>query len=418
MEAFIFIVFILIIRAFIGAMSSETKTPTRENPMPPPRSSPERLPAPRTAEGSGPRGRRDVHDGILRVTRAPDVWIPDGATDGEGLPVTRISITGEIYVPHNNYPVHVIVRLFDVTDGDSVDDRMPILSSMDDLRDENGFFEYVDSLHVPYESSTMSDYVVCGIPDFDLVPAKRGRRRMIAYVLFTEAYDHDDLITYGSVEFDMTFNRVGYLEWEQHALEQEEHLVSIFVASSAVDGSIDKVELDAIKKYFASRYEGREDAKKWKSRASEALKAAVSDIQEKRVTPGALLTKAAKAIVAAEEPEVTRAAFEVALRAVAADGVVHPKEEKLLTRLSTVLGLDDNVVRDLRDRILRASMFQGAEDEVILGMPSGLDDASKRVWLSGEYGKWRGRVAHSNPDIAAEATMRLERIAKLRTTLG
>ncbi len=425
MEFFIGLVVIIIIRALLSSGDSANSAPApAPAPKPKPKSAPEPKPksgnTPVEPSGSGqkPRKRSDVQDGILQVSRMADTWVPDGSPDDDGLPITHIRISGDIYVPYEDYPANVFVRLFDITESTDPAERFPVFCSINDLQDEHGAFEFATTLDIPYQSSSMDNYAICSIPDFDLVPAKRGRRRMIAYVVFSEIDDPDELITFGSLEFDMTFDRVGYLEWEEHALEQETHLVSVFVAASAVDGNIDKVEIDAVKQFFLNRYEGRDDAKKWKSKASEALKAAVGDIQEKRVTPGVMLTKAAKAIVAANEPEIARSAFEVALRAVAADGVVHPKEEKLLTKLATALQLEDKTVRNLRDRILKASMFEGAEDETALGMPAGLDDDGKRAWLSAEYGKWRGRVAHANPEIAAEATTRLERIAKLRTALG
>lgn len=397
----------------------QPKPKPKPKPNPKPRPEPMPDPKPRSTNGDrAPRARRDETDGVLLVARESDVWHPDDDPSGEGLPITQLSMSGNIAVIHDDYPVNLLVRMFDITEGEDTELRYPILCSIPELHDENGCFEFVTQIHIPYSMSTMDDYAVCAIPDFDLTLARRGRRRIIAYVIISEAYDLESAITYGSLEFDMVFDRVGFLEWEQHALEQEQHLVQVFVAASAIDGSIEKVEIDAIKEFFSGRYEGRDDASKWKSKATQALKSAVGDLKEGRILPGALMTSATKAIVASDEPEVVRTAFEVALRAVAADGVVNTKEEKLLTKLAASLALEESVVQGLRDRILRTSMFHGAEEDVVLGMPSGLDSKGKRKWLSAEYGKWRGRVSSSDPEIAAEAAMRLERIARLRATLS
>jgi len=373
-------------------------------------------PKPRSAPK--PRRRPDAHDGLLYVERIPDVWRPDDDPEALGLPVTALQVSGDVYVEYNDFPTTVIVRMFDVTEGSEIDERYAIGCDVDELHDENGFFEYTQDFHTPFQDTTFTDFAVGAIPDFALTLPKRGRRRVMVYVLFAPTYDLDEVFSYGSVEFDMDFDRVGYLEWEEHALQQEEHLVRIFVAASAIDGTIERSEIDAIKTFFSTRYEGREDAKKWKSSATATLRETVEDLKENRTTPGKLLNAAAKEILEADEPEVSRAAYEVAVRAVAADGAVNAKEEALLSKLALALQIDDDVVRELRDRNLRASMFEHLEDEVILGMPHGLDDDEKRSWLATEYGKWRGRVSHSNPDVASEASIRLERIAKLRTSLG
>jgi hypothetical protein len=385
----------------------------------------ERRPKPRTAEPARapakPRTRPrrpDKHDGDLFVERKPDIWTPEGESSASGLTITAISMSGGIFVDWDGFPVIITMRIFDISDGAEPERRYGIGCNLDGLHDESGFFEYVQELEIPYQATTLSDLPVGAIPDFALMLPKKGRRRVIVYVLIAPAHDPEGYFTFGSVEYDLDFERVGYLEWEDHALEQEEHLVRIFAAASAVDETIVRAEIDTIKEFFSTRYEGRDDAKKWKSRASAVLRSTVEDLSEKRTTPGRLLNAAAKAIRDADEPEVSRTAFEVAVRAVAADGVVNQKEERLLEKLASALDLDSDVVRELRDRNLRATMFEHAEDESILGMPSGLSDEQKRSWLSTEYGKWRGRASHSNPDVAAEATIRLERIAKLRTALN
>ena len=355
---------------------------------------------------------------MLFVERTPDTWAPEGEPGSKGLPITAITMSGDIFVPWDGFPVTITMRMFDITESADPEKRYGIGCSIEGLHDEHGSFEFSQDIDIPYQATTLSDLAVGAIPDFALMLPRKGRRRVIVYVLIAPAHDPEEVFSYGSVEYDHVFDRVGYLEWEDHALEQEEHLVRIFVAASAVDEAIGREEIDTIKEFFSTRYEGREDAKKWKSRASAALRSTVEDLAEKRTTPGRLLNAAAKAIRDADEPEVSRSAYEVAVRAVAADGVVNQKEERLLEKLASALDLDNDVVRELRDRNLRASMFEHAEDESILGMPSGLSDEEKRAWLSAEYGKWRGRVAHANPDVAAEATIRLERIAKLRTTLG
>lgn len=421
MEIFFGIIGVLFLLGIIAALFDDQPASPAQPHAETPRGAAPGAPQPQRAPAGPRRGggaRPDEHDGLLFVTRMPDVWVSDDDPGAAGLPITSISVSGGLYVDWDGFPVTITVRMFDITESADPDQRYGIACTLDGLHDGNGWFEFSQDIEIPYRATTLSDLAIGAIPDFALMLPKKGRRRVIVYVLFAPASDPDNVFSFGSVEYDLQFDRVGYLEWEDHALEQEEHLVRVFVAASAVDEAIGRTEIDAIKEFFSTRYEGREDAKKWKSRASAALRSTVQDLAEGRTTPGRILTVAAKAIRDADEPEVSRAAYEVAVRAVAADGVVNEKEERLLEKLASALTLDADVVREVRDRNLRASMFEHAEDEQILGMPSGLSDQEKRAWLSSEYGKWRGRVSHANPDVAAEATIRLERIAKLRTTLG
>ena len=373
---------------------------------------------PRPQRGSGAPERRDAHHGTLMVKRVPAKFESE---DGSSLPITNVLISGSVFVPHDRFPVSLTVRLHDVTESAGVMDFENFLGvhcGIHDLQDEMGGFFHEEHFEVPYESTSLSDAHVVAIPDFALTLARKGRRRLAAFVFISPGNQPDLTFTDGSVEFDFDNPNVGYLEWEDHLLEQEEHLVAIAVAASAVDGRLENAEIDSIKQFFGSRYDGRDDAAKWKKRASASLKANVSDLQANRTSPGTLLTAATTALREAAEPDAMRTAFEVAVRAVASDGVVNEKEESLLIMLAKALDLSTSAVKEIRDRNLRASMFGELEDEVVLGMPPGLDDDAKRKWLATEYSKWRGRVSHANAEIAAEANIRLERITKLRTKLG
>lgn len=423
------------IALFIGFIVWLGNRPSNQRPnqsISPPPSTPRREPAskppggastpsgakPRQQGGTGVRARPDAHDGMLVVERESSSFESD---DGGSFPITNVRVSGPVFVPHNDFPVRIEVRLLDITESaDALDSAnfLGVHCGINDLQDAHGGFFHEEDFDMPYAATTLSDAQVVAIPDFALTLARKGRRRLLVVVSLAPQYDPEAWITHGTVEFDFVNPDIGYLEWEDHLLEQEEHLIAIAVAASAVDGRLESAEIDSIKQFFASRYDGRDDADKWKKLASKALKTNVSDLQGNRTTPGTLLTAATTALREAAEPDAMRTAFEVAVRAVASDGVVNEKEESLLSMLATALQLDASAVKEIRDRNLRASMFGELEDEVMLGMPPGLDDAAKRKWLATEYAKWRGRVTHSTPEVAAEANIRLERITKLRTKLG
>jgi tellurite resistance protein len=359
----------------------------------------------------------DEHGGSLIVHRRRETW-----THGEGdaratEPITALEISGDVEVPFSNCPVILTVRVVDVTDGDKPGEWHPVFCRIDPLSDENGHLLLTEELTIPYTSTTLKDYPGPPIPDFALVLPRRGRRRLMALVMVARRDEPDADLAAGLVRYDMDFGEVGYLEWEAHTVAQEENLLRIFVAASTIDGTVGQAEFDEIKRFLADRYARHDDATSWKSRATATLKRTAAEIDSGSTTPERLLNSTARAIVEAGDAESARAAYEIAVRAVAADGVIGPKEEKLLTRLALALALDDGAVRELRERFIRSDMYADASDKSLLGMPAGMTLEAKRAWLSAEYAKWRGRVSHADPLIAAEATTRLERIARLRSSL-
>ena len=62
-------------------------------------------------------------------------------------------------------------------------------------------------------------------------------------------------------------------------------------------------------------------------------------------------------------------------------------------------------------------MYNEAGEASLLEMPPGLSHQEKIDFLNREYRKWRLRVTHKDPEVAADASLRLERITKMRREL-
>ena len=105
------------------------------------------------------------------------------------------------------------------------------------------------------------------------------------------------------------------------------------------------------------------------------------------------------------------------LEVAAADDVMHENEKQSLQFIATQLQLPDDFVREVHDRNLRLHMYDEAEDEALIGMPHGLSHEEKIDYLNKEYTKWRSRATHKDPKITAEASLRLQRITKMRRQL-
>lgn len=333
---------------------------------------------------------------------------------GPEVPISRVLISGAVQVPRDRQRSAFIVSLMDITEGED-DEARPVLCGIDSMSDELGFFQSVREDVIPYRSATFQDLPAGVITDFALHAARKGQRRFRVMVRIVDADDHDRIFGFAWSSYSHTERDIGYEEWGEHQIKLERHVAEIGLAASIADGTFDREEFDVIGAFFKSRYRSREDREDLRTAVSAHLKETARALNDRTQTPGRLIRSAAT--VLRDDAAASAAAFELAVRVVAADEQIKKEEDQILATIASALQLDDDTVRSIRERVIRIEMFEDAGDEVILGMPPGLSHKEKLKWLTDDYNRWRGRVSHQDPAIVAEATSRLERIARLRDQL-
>ncbi len=335
--------------------------------------------------------------------------------DGQNLPVIEVSISGVIAVPRHNYPVAIRVWMTDITENES--DPYAVFCTISDLTDEKGFYYFLEKTHVPYQLTEVDGMPVTGIPAFALVLPKKGQRKLRVVVVVTSQFNEDEAYAVGMTTIWHTQQTAGYLEFEQQTREQERQIALLALAVAAADGTVDKREVGVIRRFFTERLEGREDAEERRARITETLQDAMGGIKSGRRESSQMLVDLCQEITQHNDSAFSQSCYELCVEVAVADEVLHDDEQSALRFIASNLQLPSEFVREVHDRNVRLSHFHEGEDEKLIGMPSGLSREEKIAFLNEEYNKWRRRATHKDPKIAAEASLRLERITKLRRAL-
>ncbi len=336
--------------------------------------------------------------------------------DGSSLPIKKIVVSGSLITPMENQPAIVRVVLLDITD--APEDPAPIFCLLPDLCDEDGVFQVAQPTTIPYQFSEVSEMVIGAVPLFALVSARKGPRKIRLLVFFADPDDAMRVFAQGMATFAYKQEIPGYIEIGERTKAHERQIACLALAISAADGHIDEREHTIIRRFFSERFADLDDAAERRKKVTEALQETLTVLQARRLDAKTLIGKLCHELQSGGETNVAQAAYELCVQVVAADEAVDPREQEALDFIAKSLALPPRFVREIHDRNLRLSMYDDAEDEALVGMPAGLPLDKKIQFLNEEFRKWRSRATNKDPQIAAEATLRLERIAKLRRQLS
>jgi len=363
---------------------------------------------------------REVNSMMSMIKRRMTIRsVPDSFPSPEGgrpLRVMKLLVSGSITVPSDNHRACFRVTIADVTDLE--DHPNPIFCMIRDLADEDGMYSFKQETTIPYAFSELNETPITAIPLFAIVCPRKGTRKVRVLVQITPQDAETPVYSSGAATFTFTQEAIGYLEIRAQREVLEEAMASLSIAIAAMDGRIDKSESGLIHRFFAERYAGYPDSEERQTKISNVTQQTLSLLLSKRERPVELAHRLCDDLRAEGEPEVIQTAYELCARVVAADEKVHQKEHQALSFVAEHLDVPEQFVRETHDRIFRVSMYEEIGEENLVDMPADLTEAEKREFLNREYDRWRARVTHDDPDIAAEASLRIERIVKLRKRLS
>ena len=350
----------------------------------------------------------------LTIRCRPDTWQPEDSD--ERWSVIHVILSGTVVCPRPNYPACFRVRVLDVTD--SNDDPMPVFCGVSELSDDDGVYAFDQECELPYEVSSIDKMDLASIPSFALVGPREGRRQLRVFVMITGAHNIENVLAAGEVTHQYTQEMVGYATRRENTEKFERQIAMLALTVSASDGHIDKRESKVIRRFFAEAYESRDDGEERKRDVTKVLQSTLKKLKSGDETPDEIIDRVCGDLHAADDGSASQAAYELCVDVVAADDSVEPVERETLNRIGSRLGLSREFVTEVEERAFRLSMFDEIEEEDALGIPRGLSPEDKIKHLDQEYRKWRRRVTHSDPSVASDASMRMERIAKLRSQLS
>lgn len=353
--------------------------------------------------------------GALSVAVVSDKFRPRGTQ--ETLPVLRVSISGNILVPNVKEPVTFMVRVLDVTTPGV--DPLPVFCLIPDMADDNGLFKFEQNVDLPHRACSIEGLPLVGVPTFALVGPRSGRRKLQFLVFVVSRRDEDTVFGAGTAAFHAELVLPGFEELAERTQHRVQQIAQLALALAAADGRIEKRELAVVRRFFAERNAKISDQNERNRVVEKLMEEALSHFKGSKGAQLKDLTNAICDKLASENEEaVIQAAYELAVQVVAADDSVDEREQQTLAQVAKRLKVPAGFVKEVHDRNLRANMFGEGDVEALLGMPDGLSIPEKEKFLADEYRRWRGRVTHDDPKVAAEAALRLNHIAKARAALA
>jgi len=257
------------------------------------------------------------------------------------------------------------------------------------------------------------------VPTSALVFPKKGRRRALVCAFMVPTGDGGQPYCYGERIFTHDQSFYGYLEYEQRDAAFDRAVLSLALSLGAAGGAIGRAEAGVLRAYRAERLTGLEGEEATRRRAhiDEVIAGFTEAITRQGRSARELWEESCRQVTDAGDDQVSLEAYELALRLATADGRATREELEMLKATAGRLGIPPEADRELRDRYFKLAMFEERKAQHVLDMPEGLSRQEQIDFLNREYRKWRGRATHPDPEMAAEATARLERIAAARRAL-
>jgi tellurite resistance protein len=334
------------------------------------------------------------------------------------MPVKQVSVSGTFQVPREGQMVMFRVWIGDVTE--SLEKAKQLRCFIPDITDAQGNYSFTQELSIPHQFLKVEMMPITSIPLFALRCPRQGIRRLRVSVAITPIDQTSPKYASGTKTFQYLQTEMGYVDLKERwvrtqALENQVAILAL--ATSADDGHMGKDEAAVIREYFRSRFEDSDEGEERRERVNTTLKSTFQDFLARRKKPRKVIGAVCQKLVKNGDTDLLHEAYELCVRVVAADGDIHRREQQVLDYVAEKLRLPEGFVREVHDQNFRLNMFGQADEERSVGMPSGLTSDEKREFLNQEYRKWSRRQAHSDSAIAADASLRLSRIAALRAEL-
>jgi hypothetical protein len=294
-----------------------------------------------------------MSDGI-RIDRLEGVLDLDAR---KAYPVSMLTVAGSMRVPADDYPITAQVTLALEGSGGAGGTGSGVKCDIPELADERGWFQAVRTVAAPTQDWEADGFEVAVVPDFALLSATSGRIALTATVRVMEGQDPHRIMGEARYAYSIEQRDPGYLEWAADQLDGDRHVATLAVATAAVDGTVHGSEVNVIRRYFRTRYEGRPDADDLRAQVSLTLQAALRRLDSGEASPARLIEDASSALLHEYGVPVRRSAYMLAVRVAAADRVLAGQERSLLEVISSSLGLPMSESDAARDRIRAEAQF-------------------------------------------------------------
>ena len=346
--------------------------------------------------------------------------------DNDGPPFKAIEAKGLIPLTKTRR-VGFVTSVLDNTD----DETVPVICALDTYQEpETTAFQDETEIGEVSLGGGFPEWVcISGIIPELLKPPYGGRRKFIAVVRLVDlddkpkitlgCHEPDDprILWMSTLVFEHTFAEKGYAEAAKHRDEARGLSVQIGMAVAMADGSLDDKEGEILKEWITKMIspfsdDKREELKnlynKSMTRAYESAKSgdlSFSDLTEK-------LNEIAEKSTKYETVELC---FDV----MAADGVLHAEEMRVIRKVAEALDLDLDEIEKMQDqKIIGIKSYEGTLEEA-LGIEPDWGTERIKKHLTAVFQRWNNRLnTLPEGEERDNAQRMLDLISEARTKYG
>ena len=336
---------------------------------------------------------------------------------GKGLHV--LVFEGRGLMPVNRtMEIEFVSWMEDITD--NRDGELVFCSIEDFQHHEHPVFQCVRGGGTLAPDQGFRDWVEVGIaPAESLSFPASGRRSLKIYCYITEKTAPAARRSLVSNTCSLYFNNTetGYKEWQGKRVEALKLSLRLGVATAFADDDFEDSEGKAIKTWLKKRIDRLPDDEQAqaKTELNEALVQAFADARAGRLS----VDSAAASLKQSPLKQASYDALELCTLVMAADGVIHPEELRIINRVGQLLGIDNDAIRSLRDKHAPAAQPMAASDgvvsdEMLLGIEAGLTPEQLRKKLRELFGRYNAMLQiEKDRDKRARYQAMLDAIARL-----
>jgi tellurite resistance protein len=308
-------------------------------------------------------------------------------------------------------------------------DLSPVLSFGDSFQEpETVAFQHLANIGKIDAGQGFTEWAHVGsVPLGLLNPSFGGIQDLTIIVRLVDMYDLPDIslgfgeagIWRGLVNYKYNFKRKGYEEEAEDIDKSRALSIQIGMSVAMADGELDETEGETLKAWIQKMIApfGDEKQKKLKKVYNNAMRSSYKLAESGDLVLGNICKQLNEIGEDAQKYEAVELAHEV----MAADGIVHSEEMKVIHKVADALGIDADELENMRDQHMIGLNLSsdGSDIESSIGIKPSWSNDKKQKHLRQEYQKWNNRL-NTLPEgqDRENAQQKLDLIAKARKKNG
>jgi len=330
------------------------------------------------------------------------------------------------------FPVYTTTRIgfmISVLSKNNKDDLSPVLSLVESFQEpETVAFQHLAPLGEIGPGQGLLEWMHVGSVLFELLNPSFGGIQNLTIVARLVDMDElpevwlgfgEDGLWRGLASYKYNFKNKGYEEEAENIDKARALSIEIGMAVAMADGELDDTEGETLKKWIQKIITpfGDEKQKELKKVYNDAMQNSYKLAESGDLVLGNICKQLNEIGEEAQKYEAVELAHEV----MAADGVAHANEMKIIYKIANALDIDADELENIRDQHMIGIDLSsdGSDIESSIGIEASWSDDKKLKHLRQEYQKWNNRLNTLPEGSEREgAQQKLDLIAKTRKKYG